>query len=323
MITRLDSCRKLQPMCVCMLLSSAAAVFASTVISTPVVAAPLSVPFDFSRGAIGLEATIGDRPVYVMLDTGVNPSVIDINRAEVLGLTIDRGVSGEASGFGDATAARVFGATISGLAIGSRAFGPVDALASDMGAASAAYGRTIDAVLGYSFLKDKIVLIDYPNRKAVLLDGLADAKASSRSCRQQWSLALQSLNDDNWPVIPNFRFGSSAGPVTLDTGSNGGIGLFERALDLPGLRGALVETGEVEHAGSRGSEKSRTYVLKESVGFGPFGLPPGQLVMLTKAASATDRRVANIGNQLFAAMHLRILLDYPAKQILFYGNCGS
>jgi hypothetical protein len=64
-------------------------------------------------------------------------------------------------------------------------------------------------------------------------------------------------------------------------------------------------------------------VLNESVGFGPFKLPAGQVVMLTKASSATDKRVANIGNQLFAAMNLKIILNYPGKQLLFYGDCGA
>lgn len=310
-------------MCARILVSLAAAVFTSAVISTPVVAAALSVPFDFSRGAIGLDATIGGRPVYVMLDTGVDPSVVDIKSAEVLGLKVDRGVSGEASGFGDAKSASVFAATIAGLTIGSRDFGPVDALASDMSKASAAYGRTLDAVLGYSFLKDKIVLIDYTNRKIVLLDRLADARPTIHSCHQQWRLALQALNDDNSPIIPSFRFGSSVGPVTLDTGSNSGIGLFERALDLRGMRPALVESGDVEHAGARGNWTLKTYVLNESVGFGPFRLPAGQVVTLIKASSATDKRVGNIGNQVFAAMNLKIILNYPAKQILFYGNCGG
>jgi hypothetical protein len=319
---RVHSHRMSPPMCAWILVSLAGAVFTSAVISTPLVAAPLSVPFDFSRGAIGLDATISGQRVYVMLDTGVDPSVIDTNRAEALGLKVDRGVSGEVSGFGDARSASVFPATIGGLAIGSRDFGPVDALASDLSAMSAAYGRKLDAVLGYSFLKDKIVLIDYPNRKVVLLDRLADARPTIRSCGQHWSLALQTLSDDNWPIIPNFRFGSSVGPVTLDTGSNGGIGLFERALDLPGMRPALVESGDVEHAGFRGNEKSKTYVLNESVGFGPFRLPAGQVVTLTKASSATDKRVANIGNQLFAVMNLKIMLNYAAKQLQFYGNCG-
>jgi hypothetical protein len=59
------------------------------------------------------------------------------------------------------------------------------------------------------------------------------------------------------------------------------------------------------------------------VGFGPFTLPAGQVVKLTKAADANDRRVANVGNALFAAMNLKILLDYPAKMIRFYGDCGG
>lgn len=290
---------------------------------TTVVADPLSVPFDFSRGVIGLDATIDGHPVYVMLDTGVDPSVIDSRFAEAHGLKIDRGAGGEGSGFGDAKSAPAFPTTIDGLTIAARAFGPVDALTSDLSSLSTTYGRPLDAVLGYSFLKDTIVLIDYPNRKLVLLDRREDATPTIAICREHWNLALQTLSDDNWPIIPHFRFGASVGPVSLDTGSNGGIGLFDRALRLPGLRPALAAAGDVEHSGFRGKEKSKAYVLKESVGFGPFTLPAGQAVKLTKAAGASDRRVANVGNALFAAMNLKILLDYPGKSIRFYGDCGS
>jgi hypothetical protein len=295
----------------------------AALVSMPVAAAPVSMPMDFSRGVIGLDATIADQPVYVMLDTGVDPSAIDIHRAEALGLKMDRDDGGEVSGVGDAKSVIAHPASIEGLAIGSRRFGPVDALTSDLSTLSTAYGRPLDAVLGFSFLKNSLVLIDYPNRKLVLLDRLADARPTIRDCRRRWNLAFQTLGDDDWPIIPNFRFGTSAGPVSLDTGSNGGIALFEPALTLRGLRAALVETGEEEHSGFRGKEKSKIYVLNESVGFGPFALPAGQAVRITKTMGTADTRVANIGNQLFAAMHLKILLDYPAKKILFYGDCGS
>jgi hypothetical protein len=289
---------------------------------TKVVADALSVPFDFSRGVIGLDATIGGQPVYTMLDTGVDPSVIDSQFAEAHGLKI-RGAGGEGSGFGDAKSAPAFPTIIDSLTIATRAFGPVDALTSDLNSLSNTYGRRLDAVLGYSFLKDTIALIDYPNRKLVLVDRREDATPTIANCRKHWNLALQTLSDDNWPIIPHFRFGASVGPVSLDTGSNGGIGLFPRALRLAGLRPALAAAGDVEHSGFRGKEKSKAYVLKESVGFGPFTLPAGQVVKLTKAAGASDRRVANVGNALFAAMNLKILLDYPGKSIRFYGDCGS
>jgi hypothetical protein len=288
---------------------------------TSVVAEPLSVPFDFSRGVIGIDATIGAQPVFIMLDTGVDPSAVDIHRAEALGLKIDRSDSGEVSGVGDAQSVRAFPATFDGLAIGSRRFGSVDALASDLSSLSTVYGRPIDAILGYSFLKDALVLIDYPNRRVVLLDEPGELQPLIGGCRHRWNLALQTFGD-NWPIIPRFRFGSSAGPVSLDTGSNGGISLFARGLRLRGVHAALVEQGEVEHSGFRGTEKSKTYVLKEDVGFGPFRLPAGLVVKLAKAADASDRRAANVGNELFAAMNLKIFLDYPAKKIRFYGDCG-
>lgn len=44
-------------------------------------AAPLSVPFDFTRGAIGLDVSVNGTPLYMILDTGVDPSVIDLARA--------------------------------------------------------------------------------------------------------------------------------------------------------------------------------------------------------------------------------------------------
>jgi len=96
-------------------------------------------------------------------------------------------------------------------------------------------------------------------------------------------MPLTFLDDDNTPIIAAFRLGATSGPATLDTGSNGAITLLPRALDLPGVRAALVEKGEVTHTGFRGDVKSKTYALKEPVGFGPFTLT-GQIVKLGKAA---------------------------------------
>ena len=50
--------------------------------------APVTVSFDFSRHAIELTATVKGKPINVLLDTGVNPSVIDLGRATALGLPL-------------------------------------------------------------------------------------------------------------------------------------------------------------------------------------------------------------------------------------------
>ena len=298
-------------------------VLVGALVAEPVVGAVLDIPFDFSHKAIGIDVTVHGIPLFVLLDTGVDPSVIATARAESLGLKVDRASGGEASGYGESKSATVYPTTIDGLAIRGRSFAPIDALTADITAASRGYGREIDGVLGYSFLKDKIVLINYSAQKILILDRAADAGPVVRLCRTHWSTAMQFLNGDNTPIIPDFRFGSSSGPITLDTGSNGGISLFDRALESPDVKAALVEQGEIEHAGARGVAKSKTYSFKAPVGFGPFSLPAGQGVDRLKAESADDKRFANIGNSLFADMKLTILLNYRAKKLTFYGSCPA
>jgi hypothetical protein len=285
--------------------------------------APLTVPFDYSRSAIGLDVTVNGAPLYMLLDTGVDPSAIDSRRAEALHLPVDRGTGGEATGEGDATRAQVYPATIEGLGIAGRTLGSVDALAMDMSALSARYGRPLDGVLGYSFLSTRIVLIDYPNSRLSILSRAGDAGRLTQGCRQHYAIALRSYEGDTIPVIPDFRFGTATAPITLDTGSNGGISLYAGAFDVPAIRAGYVETGETGATGARGNTTTKTGTLNLAVGFGPFSLPAGQPVTLAKIPGSADTRLANIGNKLFAAMGLKMLLDYPGKRITFYGKCAD
>jgi hypothetical protein len=284
-------------------------------------AAPLSVPFDFSRSAIGLDVSVKGTPLYMILDTGVDPSVIDETLAGTLGLKVDRTAGGEASGEGDAGHAVVYPTSVDGLTIAGRAFAPFDALTTDMSTLSAHYGRRLDGVIGYSFLNGKIVLIDYAKSALGILDAPSDAAPAVSRCSKHWSIALRTLADDSIPIIADFRFGSATAPISLDTGSNGGISLFPKALELAGLRGALVEKGRTTYAGARGEASTKTYILREPVGFGPFTLPAGQLVTLRPTQDAGGTRAANIGNKLFAAMKLKLLLDYKSRAVTFYGAC--
>jgi hypothetical protein len=96
--------------------------------------------------------------------------------------------------------------------------------------------------------------------------------------------------------------------------------LYQAALALPGISAALKETGETTATGARGGTKVKTYVLELPVGFGPFSLPAGQAVTVRKTPGS-DTRIANVGNQLFAAMGLKMLLDYKERMMTFYGAC--
>ncbi|PNQ03418.1 hypothetical protein A8G00_11230 [Sphingobium sp. SA916] len=138
-------------------------------------AGPLILPFDFSKSAVEIDVTVKSTPLHMILDTGVDPSVIDLAETERLGLEVQRGEGGEASGFGDGKGESVFPTKIDGLAIAGHGFGRFEALATDMREISADLGRKLDGVLGYSFLADKMVLIDYPAQKAAILERAGDA----------------------------------------------------------------------------------------------------------------------------------------------------
>lgn len=304
-------------MLVLMLPLFAAQVLASP--APPVASTTVVVPFDFSRSAIGVDVTIKGTPLYMILDTGVDPSLIDLARAGTLGLEVDRKESGEASGFGDGKGAVIFPSSIVQLAIDGHAFDRFDALATNMDGMSAGYGRKLDGVLGYSFLSDKIVLIDYPLHKLAILTRAEESAAMTNQCRQHWTTPL--LTVDNFPIIPDFRFGNARAPVSLDTGSNGTMALFQSALKLPGAQAALSETGTIKSMGARGGSKAKSYTFNAPVGFGPFTLPPGQVVSLYRDQGGTDTRVANVGNKLLSALKLKLLLNYRAKTMTFFGDC--
>jgi hypothetical protein len=295
------------------------AILSATISSVAKSQESLTIPFDFSRSAIGLDVTVRGKPLYVILDTGVDPSMIDLARAEELVLTVDRQHGGQPSGFGDAKGETIFPSSIDKLVIGGHAFAPFDALASGITALSAHYGRKLDGILGYSFLADKIVLIDYPLQRLGILDQTTDAIPLIETCRTHWSTRLRTV--ENYPVITNFRFGTVKGRITLDTGSNGGIALFQSALNLKGIRAALSEKSAITFAGARGASKAESYRFDAPVGFGPFILPPGEIVTVRNEKGSENTRVANVGNTLFAAMKLKMLLNYRARTMTFYGNC--
>ena len=131
---------------------------------------------------------------------------------------------------------------------------------------------------------------------------------------------MQLLEGENWPLIPQLRLGDAVISATLDTGSSGSITLYEGALDMPGVRSALVQKGEVKSSGFQGEEKFKEYVFSKPVGFARFELPPGTAVTLRKVKGSSSN-LANVGNKIFASMGLKMMLDYRHRRMTFFGDC--
>jgi hypothetical protein len=294
--------------------------FGLPLVGAPVLAQTLRVPFDFSQSEIGVDATVNGKPFYVLLETGVDPSAIDLGSAEALHLKIDRKIAGEASDAGNTRQLTAFPTTITDFAISGHKFASFDALTGDLSGLSAKYGRRVDAYLGYSFLQDKIIMIDYPQRTLYLLDRPSAASSATKSCRTKWSARLELLEGD-WPLIPQFRLGDTVISATLDTGSGGSITLYNGALDMPGVRSALVQD-DPKPGGPPGDEKSNEYVFNKPVGFAHFQLPPGAPVTL-RDGKGSSSNLANVGNKFLVSMGLKMMLDYRHRTMTFFGDCVS
>ena len=86
---------------------------------------------------------------------------------------------------------------------------------------------------------------------------------------------MQLLEGENWPLIPQLRLGEAVISATLDTGSSGLITLYDGALDMPGVRSALVQKGEIKSGGFQGEEKlTGMFSTSRSVSV-TLNFPPG------------------------------------------------
>ncbi|HEY2070562.1 MAG TPA: retropepsin-like aspartic protease [Rhizomicrobium sp.] len=284
-------------------------------------ARPLVVPFDFSRHEVGLNVRVHGTPLYMFLDTGVTPSAIDPARAKSLGLKIDFAGGGEGSGAGDAQHVMAYPTSIDDLVIGGRHFGAVEALTADQKAISGAYGRPVDGTLGHSFLAGKVVLIDYAARTLTISDSEADMASQRAVCRSAWNTPLKSFKGDIIPIV-DLGIGKAVLPASIDTGSDGTVELFKRALDEPSVKAALVEAGTTRETGARGGYTAKVYKLNAPIRLGPFVLPAGERVTLNSDAGSAETRLVNIGDRLLAEIHVKLLLDYRGNRIAFLGDCA-
>ncbi|HTQ14837.1 MAG TPA: aspartyl protease family protein [Rhizomicrobium sp.] len=295
---------------------------AVTVLLTAACAArPVTVPFDFSRGEIGLEVRVHGAPLYMFLDTGASPSAIDTARARAAGLKIDFAHRGEASGSGSAVHVYVYPAPIDGLVVGGRRFGPIAALAADQTAISHAYGRAVGGTLGLSFLAGHVVVIDYPARRLTVGDSRAEVAAQIATCRRAWQMPLKSFKGDFIPIV-DLRIGSALMPAGIDTGSDSAVDLFQNALKEPAVKAALTVAGTHRITGNRGESVATIYRVNAPVALGPFAVPAGARAAVNGNPGSIDTRLANAGNPLLAAMRLKLLLDYRDRRIGFFGDCA-
>lgn len=276
------------------------------------------IPFDFEDNAVFLEVRVNNsRPLKFGFDTGAGLTILNARTAKELGLKASEtklngnAVGGRVSGdvFRSVTLA-VRGATVSNQMVGALSFESFPCEA-----------RSIDGIIGYDFIKEFVVEIDYSRRVINLYD--------PKTFNYRGAGQLVPLRIVRTPFVDAKLLFEGHAPVEgsfeVDTGSDSAISLTSPFVKRNRLLSAIrstVETPEDEELGG----KSRSFVGRvRGFQIGKFVLE-NPVVLLsedTAGAMADEGNAGPIGNQVFS--RFKVTIDYSRSRMYlepneFFGN---
>jgi hypothetical protein len=252
-------------------------------------------------------AGAGKYPLTVLLDTGTDPSAIDLNLAKRLGLRLGDFAFGQ-----DALSNRVpYAETIvPWLRLGDLQLHNLFALALDLSAAP----FNVDMVLGYNVLCQLILHIDYV-RGVVRLGhpdmGLCPSLLSG--------ITMPLTFFEHFPAVAGATLGEDVDLplVTIDTGSNGGLTLGP---DLAARMGLRPDAETVTVAQGAGFSNTSRDILCSQASLLRLGSVDLHNIELDTPGSGTGDLCrsgrANMGNRILARFS-SITLDYARALCAF------
>jgi predicted aspartyl protease len=267
----------------------------------------VEVPFDFYKNEIILQVKVnGKGPFNMMLDTGTDPSVVDLTTAKNLGLKLHPlGKPGTGGGtevnlpyYTELPLVEVAGFTVK----------DVETLAIDLSKMSARLGKPLHGVLGHSVLNGQIVQIDYPNRVVRFYSQPLFSKAANTPQRSVLSFRYA----DNVLLDDVFVNGKKV-VGNLDTGSNGAFNLTPAAVGYLGMEKEFDEAPVSTDVGYNGVSQNRQGKVN-NVTVGGISVDAPAVIFFGKGTGRDKKPWGiNIGNAFLKDFVLT--LDYRNKLV--------
>lgn len=274
--------------------------------------APVEVPFEFVHNQIVVTVKIaGKGPYHMLVDTDTDPSAIDLATARELGLGLDS-KSYAASGGGSDTQT-VQATRLPSIELGAIVAKDVAAGAIDLKKLSDTLERPIHGVLGYTFLKDRIIQIDYAASK---LRFFAESPyAGIQNQPNTVNKIAMPFRYDNGVLIDSVFINGQKLKATLDTGSSGTFALTPEAVALLGLEDQAQDGAAEKSVGYNGQYESKSGVVK-SVRIGRLSLESAPVSFWPAGAGHDKAKFQlNIGNGFFKDYLLTF--DFRGKIVVF------
>ena len=291
----------------CLLIALACCcVFAQAKSPAPVV----EIPFDFYRSEIIVQVKVnGKGPFNMMIDTGTDPSAIDLATAKELGLKL-HGLGHPGTGGGTETNLSYY-AQLPLVEVGGLSVKNLDALAIDLSKLSARLGKPLHGVLGHSLLNKRVVQIDYPARVLRFYSQSPFPKRANQPNTSKRSV-LSFRYDDNVLIDDVFVNGKKL-VANFDTGSNGSFNLTPAAVSHLGLEDEVSSAPVSTDVGYNGVSENRKGKVS-NVTVGGISVDAPEVVFFGKGTGRDKRPWGiNIGNVFLK--DFVVTIDYRSKLI--------
>jgi predicted aspartyl protease len=271
------------------------------------------IPFEFVHNQIVVEVKVGGKgPFKMLVDTNTDPSAIDIATARELGLAVgDKGAPVSGGG----TEANIAHLTrLPSVELGSLVVKDVAAATVNLSKISERIGGPIGGILGFSFLRDRIIQIDYPNSKLRFF-------AESPYPRIQFSantvstIAFPFKREDGEVMIDSVYVNNEKMRAALDTGSSSSFNLTPEAVAILKLEEQAQAGESSTSVGYNGEYESKEGILK-SVRLGRISVESVRAEFwLPKTGHDNKKFQVNIGNGFF--QDFVMTFDFKNKIVVF------
>lgn len=253
-------------------------------------AGPVDISFDLYKNLIIVGAMIdGKGPFDMMLDTGTDPSAIDLATARQIGL--GPAAAGEEKDYDTALPVVV---------LGDLRAEKVEAAATDLSGISAALGRPLHGVLGHSFLNGRIVQIDFPRRHVRFLPRPLPPTAGT---------VLPFHYTDNSILLDDVAVNGNRVTTLFDTGFNGTFNVMPAAIPALHLEKEFDSARPKKSVGYSGASTNREGTIQR-VEIGALSVDAPTVIFWEKGTGHDSTSYGfTIGNGFLK--DFVVTIDYP------------
>jgi hypothetical protein len=271
----------------------------------------LNIPFKFEFNQIVLQVRVNDSaPLKFLFDTGAGASVLSARRAAALSLK--EGDSVRATGVGGDVAgsmARGVSLAVPGVTVRNQR---IVLLPLDFPFCEA---RDIEGIIGYDFIKEFVVEINYDARIISLFD---PAGYKSRSRADVLPLVIDGTPRVRMSIALPGR-PAVAGLFEIDTGSDGALTINSPFVKRHGLIKALSAQIPNNERGLGGESKRVDARLSQmQIGRIRIGAPLVGFSLDEKGAMAEEDNDGPLGNEVLK--RFKVTIDYSRKQMMLAPN---